>query len=115
VLQAPASLSDEWGWAAYDNCPDIGERTSNLGAGVALGLFPNPAKDAALLDMGYIVTTGRATLRDLNGRPMQEWSLDGQRQIWLHWVGELPAGLYLLEVSADQNAPQVLKLAVERN
>ena len=116
VLQARASLGDEWGWAAYDNCPDMaGGRSPNEAMATVLSLYPNPAKDAALLDMGYTVTTGRAVLRDLSGRTMQEWSLDGQQQIWLHLGKEIPAGLYLLEVAANQNLPQVLKLAVERN
>jgi len=116
VLQARASLGEEWGWSAYDDCPDAIEgRTANIAGAVAVSLYPNPAKDAALLDMGYTVTTGRAILRDLSGRTLQEWSLDGQRQVWLRWSGELSAGLYLLDVTADQNAPQVLKLAIERN
>jgi hypothetical protein len=116
VLQARASLGDEWEWSAYDNCPDyVEERSTNLPEAVNIGLYPNPAKDASLLDMGYTVATGRATLRDLSGRALQEWSLDGQQQTWLRWSSELPAGLYLMEVAADQNPPQVLKLAVERN
>jgi hypothetical protein len=116
VLQARASLGEGWEWSAYDNCPDVpGERSSNGAAVNVLSLYPNPAKDASLLDMGYTVATGRATLRDLSGRALQEWSLDGQQQTWLRWSSELPAGLYLMEVAADQNPPQVLKLAVERN
>jgi hypothetical protein len=115
VLQARASLGDEWNWGQYDNCPDAGERSSKVTPTIAMSLYPNPAKDAALLDMGYTVTTGRAVLRDLSGRALQEWTLNGQHQIWLRWGGEIPAGLYLLELLADQAAPQVLKLAIQRN
>jgi hypothetical protein len=115
VLQARASLGDEWNWGQYDNCPDAGERSSKVTPTIAMSLYPNPAKDAALLDMGYTVTTGRATLRDLSGRALQEWALDGHQQIWLRWNGQLPAGLYLLEVAADQPAPRMLKLAIYKN
>jgi hypothetical protein len=116
VLQARASLGDEWNWSAYDNCPDsVKGRNAEMSEAGDIGLYPNPAKDAALLDLGYTVTTGRATLRDLSGRTLQEWSLDGQRQVWLRWGREIPAGLYLLEVIADSTVAQVLKLAVERN
>ncbi len=114
VLQARASLGDEWGWEQYDNCPDAGARDSKGTTTNVLSLYPNPAKEAALLEMGHTVATGRATLRDLSGRSLQEWALDGQRQTWLRW-GELPAGLYLLEVATDRAAPQMLKLAIERN
>lgn len=115
VLQARASLDSEWNWEQYDNCPDAGERSSKVTPTTAMSLYPNPAKDAALLDMGYTVATGRAVLRDLSGRTLQEWTLDGQHQIWLRWGVDIPAGLYLLELLADQTLPQVLKLAVERN
>jgi hypothetical protein len=115
VLQARASLDSEWNWEQYDNCPDAGERSSKVTPTTATSLYPNPAKDAAILDMGYMVTTGRAVLRDLSGRALQEWTLNGPHQIWLRWGGEIPAGLYLLELLADQAAPQVLKLAIQRN
>jgi hypothetical protein len=115
VLQARASLSGEWDWSAYDDCPDATERTSNGTENFAVGLYPNPAKDAALLDLGNTVTTGRAILRDLSGRALQEWVLDGQRQIWLRWSAERSSGLYLLEIITDQSEPQVLKMSIKRN
>lgn len=118
VLQARASLGEEWDWSAYDTCPDTTEERASRHAGKETAvtlLYPNPAKDATLLDLGRTVAAGRATLRDLSGRALQEWPLDGQRQVWLRWGGKLPAGLYLLEVSADQTAPQVLKLVLDRN
>jgi hypothetical protein len=58
VLQARASLDSEWNWEQYDNCPDTGERSSKVTPTTATSLYPNPAKDAAILDMGYMVTTG---------------------------------------------------------
>lgn len=116
VLQARASLNSEWNWEQHDNCPDApAERSSNVDSKTAMLLYPNPAKDAALLDMGYTITAGRVTLRDLSGRTLQEWNLAGNRQIWLRWSEALPAGLYLVEVIADQNAPRLLKLAIQRN
>jgi hypothetical protein len=115
VLQARASLSGEWDWSAYDDCPDATERTSNGTENFAVGLYPNPAKDAALLDLGNTVTTGRAILRDLSGRALQEWALDGQRQVWLRWSAERSSGLYLLEIITDQTEPQVLKMSIKRN
>lgn len=116
VLQARASLVDEWGWSAYDNCPDAPEeRGSNDTLETFMSLYPNPAKDAVLLDVGNTVITGRATLRDCSGRTIQEWNLDGQQQIWLRWNGQIPEGLYLIEVASDQKTPQVFKLTVLRN
>jgi hypothetical protein len=64
---------------------------------------------------GRLVVSGRAVLRDLNGRAVQEWQLDGQRQLWLRWDQHLPAGIYLLELLADQAVSQVLKLAIEHH
>ncbi|MDW8230671.1 MAG: T9SS type A sorting domain-containing protein, partial [Saprospiraceae bacterium] len=109
-------LGDGWDWSAYDNCPDAPEeRSTNTAPTAVLNLYPNPAKDAALLDLGYAVETGRATLRDMSGRTLKEWNLAGNRQVWLRWGRELPAGLYLVEVVADQAAPQVLKLAIKQH
>jgi hypothetical protein len=51
----------------------------------------------------------------VNGGGLNPGPLDGQRQAWLRWGGQLPTGLYLLEVAADQSAPQVLKLAIDKN
>ncbi len=116
VVQARASLGGEASWEQYDDCPDAPEeRTAASAERAVLSLYPNPSKGVAMLDAGRTVMWGRVILRDLSGRPLQEWSLDGQRQLWLRWPSALPAGLYLLEVRADRAAPQVLKVAIEHH
>lgn len=116
VLQARASLDSEWDFTAYDDCPEaIEPRSIQPASATAFGLYPNPAHDATVLQLGYTATTGRAILRDLNGRTVGEWPLDGQKLVQLQWKTQLPAGLYLLEVVTDQKPPQVLKLVVEKH
>ncbi len=116
VIQARASLGGDTDWSAYDNCPDTpAQRNAGLAYALQVSLAPNPAQGAALLNLGRLVVSGRAVLRDLNGRALQEWQLDGKRQLWLRWDQHLPAGMYLLELFADQTVPQVLKLAIEHH
>jgi hypothetical protein len=59
VLQARASLSNDTDWDPYDTCPEVSERSADSKASLnEVSLYPNPAHQAAFLDLGYPVGTG---------------------------------------------------------
>ncbi len=116
VLQARASLKNEWDWAQYDNCPELSqERNIRNSAAISFNLYPNPAINMAILELNTTVPSGIVTLQDLTGRIIQEWPLEGQSQLQLQWNRDIPSGMYLLEVKADQAPPQICKLIIENH
>jgi hypothetical protein len=118
VLQARASLTDEWDFSAYDDCTDTtDERAARVDVGSELhcAVFPNPATREVVLNLGYTVLNGQAMLRDINGRQIATWSLDGLQQTKLQWGADLANGMYLLEVIADNHPPKVVKLHIQQH
>ncbi|MNE25035.1 hypothetical protein D3C80_1183510 [compost metagenome] len=62
--------------------------------------FPNPAEAYTNVVIGYDYDKGKATLFDLAGRLIQEYSLNGDRTVPIN-VGSLPIGIYVVNVKTD--------------
>lgn len=115
VLQARAALPDNQDYTLYDSCPEYSRRyVSNKVQNNTSRLLPNPANGNTTLQLDQTVESGRAILRNVNGRMLREWSLDGLRQLDLRWSSDLPPGLYFLEVLSEQTEPEVLRLTINK-
>ncbi|MBL7775611.1 MAG: hypothetical protein JNK89_06380, partial [Saprospiraceae bacterium] len=114
VLQARAALPDNQDYAQYDDCPvEYGAPYATQKARLnPARLSPNPARHSTTLQLDRPVASGRAILRDVNGRIVNEWPLDGLRHLDLRWSSDLHPGLYFLDVLSEQNEPEVLRLTI---
>ncbi|GAA4053227.1 hypothetical protein GCM10022409_45180 [Hymenobacter glaciei] len=79
----------------------------------AFSVYPNPvAGSSALhLSLATAATTGQATLRTMLGQVLSTRSFNGSTAELR--LGNLPAGIYLLTVQADGQAPSVQRVVVE--
>ena len=67
---------------------------------------PNPAISYTNVIVTYAYKNGTATLYDLNGRYIQSVELTGEKTIPMD-LGNLPQGIYLIEVKTDVNTSGV--------
>ena len=82
-----------------------------LDAGLSMQLVPNPASDVVTLLLSDVPPQARLRLLDAQGRVVRAATAIGSRQTLLD-VADLPAGMYLAELSSSAGR-RVLRLLVD--
>ncbi|MBO0950169.1 RICIN domain-containing protein [Fibrella forsythiae] len=104
----------QWG-LTETTCP-TGGRIAVAEPGTTFSLWPNPARDHVMIDLSP--ARGQSVglqLNDLLGRPLQQTQLDSApTEPYRVNTGQLPNGLYLLQVAPSGQSPTTLRLLIQR-
>ena len=78
----------------------------------AFSVYPNPANDVVTIEAGNTILASNAAIYDISGKLLLHYPLDATAQNTLS-IGELPSGLYLLQITDINGAGYNYKLAVK--
>ncbi len=80
--------------------------------GASFSIYPNPATDLLTIETASNITATDATIYDMSGKRLLYYSLDAAKQNTFS-IGELPSGLYLIQVRTINGTVSSHKLAVK--
>jgi uncharacterized repeat protein (TIGR01451 family) len=93
------------------NCYDLTNVSINNSQAISdIRLYPNPTKNQITIDFGAWQEEVNIRLMGLDGRLIKELNSQASNQAQME-LGELPQGLYLLEVQVVGLAPQTFKIS----
>jgi hypothetical protein len=116
VQQTLALGQQQQQWSLIETtCPASG-RLDAEEVLASVSLSPNPARDHVLIDLSPIA--GRPVslvLNDMLGRPTQQTRLDtAPVEPYRFSTDQLPAGLYLMQITPAGQSPTSLRLLIQR-
>ncbi|XAZ82031.1 RICIN domain-containing protein (plasmid) [Fibrella sp. ES10-3-2-2] len=103
-------------WALTETTCPTGGRVAVAEPGTTFNLWPNPANDHVIVDLSPArgLSVG-LKLNDLLGRPLQQTQLDSApTEPYRVHTGQLPNGIYLLQLSPSGQSPTTLRILIQR-
>ncbi|WP_084761839.1 RICIN domain-containing protein [Spirosoma spitsbergense] len=116
ISQQTLGAGQQQQWSVQERTCPAGARLGAVETGVAVRLWPNPARDHVLIDLSPVIGQPVGLqLNDLLGHPLQQTKLEvAPAEPYRLNTSQLPDGLYLIQVTPTGQSPTTLRLLIQR-
>ncbi|GAB3707646.1 hypothetical protein GCM10027592_41980 [Spirosoma flavus] len=116
ITQQTLGTGQNQQWSVSETTCPAGARSGIDEVSATFSLWPNPASDHVLIDLrSALGQPVGLQLNDISGRPVQQKQVDvATEEPYRLNLGQLPNGLYLMQIKPAGQSPATLRLLIQR-